>query len=318
MGRPPRCDKNGIKKGPWTAEEDQLLIDYIQKHGYGNWRKLPINAGLQRCGKSCRLRWTNYLRPDIKRGRFSFEEEEAIIQLHSILGNKWSAMASRLPGRTDNEIKNYWNTHIRKRLLRMGIDPVTHCPRLDHLDLSSLYMNHNSHLLKLAVSLISSSQNQSFSLGENYQNQLCDDPQYQQVIETNYQIPVEQKNVENFQSNFTNGEWPRNNIIGTLDYNSSTLIEDDVANYMPCYSDYYYQPVLDFPSDINNDVNNQNNSFATSSALSTPASSTGTAPLNSNSYIHHGHIEDGKESYCSSNIFKFEIPDILDVSELLM
>uniref|UniRef100_A0ACD5V0C3 Uncharacterized protein n=1 Tax=Avena sativa TaxID=4498 RepID=A0ACD5V0C3_AVESA len=138
MGRAPCCDRSGLKKGPWTQEEDELLVAYIKKHGQGNWRTLPKNAGLERCGKSCRLRWTNYLRPDIKRGRFSFEEEETIIQLHSILGNKWSAIAARLPGRTDNEIKNYWNTHIRKRLLRMGIDPVTHAPRLDLLDLSSL------------------------------------------------------------------------------------------------------------------------------------------------------------------------------------
>jgi len=138
MGRSPCCDKNGVKKGPWTAEEDQKLIDYIRFHGPGNWRTLPKNAGLHRCGKSCRLRWTNYLRPDIKRGRFSFEEEETIIQLHSVMGNKWSAIAARLPGRTDNEIKNHWNTHIRKRLVRSGIDPVTHSPRLDLLDLSSL------------------------------------------------------------------------------------------------------------------------------------------------------------------------------------
>lgn len=190
MGRSPCCDKNGLKKGPWTAEEDQKLIDYIQKHGYGNWRTLPKNAGLQRCGKSCRLRWTNYLRPDIKRGRFSFEEEETIIQLHSILGNKWSAIAARLPGRTDNEIKNYWNTHIRKRLLRMGIDPVTHSPRLDLLDLSSIMCNSslynttrpsssqtnmfglqqqslvNPELLKIATSLLSTqgAQNSSSSL----------------------------------------------------------------------------------------------------------------------------------------------------------
>uniref|UniRef100_A0A0E0LM58 Uncharacterized protein n=1 Tax=Oryza punctata TaxID=4537 RepID=A0A0E0LM58_ORYPU len=138
MGRAPCCEKSGLKKGPWTPEEDEKLVAYIKEHGQGNWRTLPKNAGLSRCGKSCRLRWTNYLRPDIKRGRFSFEEEEAIIQLHSILGNKWSAIAARLPGRTDNEIKNYWNTHIRKRLLRMGIDPVTHAPRLDLLDLTSL------------------------------------------------------------------------------------------------------------------------------------------------------------------------------------
>ncbi|XP_062190600.1 transcription factor MYB102-like [Phragmites australis] len=138
MGRAPCCDKSRLKKGPWTPEEDEKLVAYIKKHGQGNWRTLPNNAGLARCGKSCRLRWTNYLRPDIKRGRFSFEEEETIIQLHSILGNKWSAIAARLPGRTDNEIKNYWNTHIRKRLLCMGIDPVTHAPRLDLLNISSL------------------------------------------------------------------------------------------------------------------------------------------------------------------------------------
>uniref|UniRef100_A0A7N0V1P3 Uncharacterized protein n=1 Tax=Kalanchoe fedtschenkoi TaxID=63787 RepID=A0A7N0V1P3_KALFE len=138
MGRPPCCDKDGLKKGPWTPEEDQKLVEHIQIHGCGNWRTLPGRAGLERCGKSCRLRWTNYLRPDIKRGRFSVEEEEAIIHLHSILGNKWATIAARLPGRTDNEIKNYWNTHIKKRLLRMGIDPVTHRPRLDLLDLSAI------------------------------------------------------------------------------------------------------------------------------------------------------------------------------------
>ncbi|WZZ87873.1 hypothetical protein YC2023_116452 [Brassica napus] len=133
MGRSPCLDKKiGLKKGPWTPEEDQKLIDYINKHGYGNWRTLPKNAGLERCGKSCRLRWTNYLRPDIKRGRFSFEEEEIIIQLHSIMGNKWSAIAARLPGRTDNEIKNYWNTHIRKRLLKLGIDPNQNNPTNTH------------------------------------------------------------------------------------------------------------------------------------------------------------------------------------------
>jgi transcription factor MYB, plant len=88
-------------------------------------------AGLNRCGKSCRLRWTNYLRPDIKRGKFSQEEEQTILHLHSILGNKWSAIATHLPGRTDNEIKNFWNTHLKKRLIQMGFDPMTHRPRTD-------------------------------------------------------------------------------------------------------------------------------------------------------------------------------------------
>ncbi|KAJ6369939.1 hypothetical protein OIU76_028241 [Salix suchowensis] len=87
MGRSPCCDKVGLKKGPWTPEEDQKLLAYIEEHGHGSWRALPAKAGLQRCGKSCRLRWTNYLRPDIKRGKFSLQEEQTIIQLHALLGN---------------------------------------------------------------------------------------------------------------------------------------------------------------------------------------------------------------------------------------
>ncbi|GLU13109.1 hypothetical protein SLE2022_297550 [Rubroshorea leprosula] len=131
MGRSPCCDESGLKKGPWTPEEDQKLVSYIQKHGHGSWRALPKLAGLNRCGKSCRLRWTNYLRPDIKRGKFSQDEEQTILDLHSVLGNKWSAIASHLPGRTDNEIKNFWNTHLKKKLIQMGFDPMTHRPRSD-------------------------------------------------------------------------------------------------------------------------------------------------------------------------------------------
>ena len=75
-----------------------------------------IDAGLLRCGKSCRLRWMNYLRPDIKRGNITPEEDDLIIRMHSLIGNRWSLIAGRLPGRTDNEIKNYWNTHLSKKL----------------------------------------------------------------------------------------------------------------------------------------------------------------------------------------------------------
>ncbi|KAM7516761.1 hypothetical protein LguiA_006344 [Lonicera macranthoides] len=137
MGRSPCCDKVGLKKGPWTPEEDHKLLAYIEEHGHGSWRALPSRAGLQRCGKSCRLRWTNYLRPDIKRGKFSLQEEQTIIQLHALLGNRWSAIATHLPKRTDNEIKNYWNTHLKKRLAKMGIDPLTHKPKNDTILSSS-------------------------------------------------------------------------------------------------------------------------------------------------------------------------------------
>ncbi|EYU37946.1 hypothetical protein ABFS82_02G008900 [Erythranthe guttata] len=128
MGRSPCCEKAHTNKGAWTKEEDDRLIAYIRAHGEGCWRSLPKSAGLLRCGKSCRLRWINYLRPDLKRGNFTEEEDELIIKLHSLLGNKWSLIAGRLPGRTDNEIKNYWNTHIRRKLLSRGIDPTTHRP----------------------------------------------------------------------------------------------------------------------------------------------------------------------------------------------
>ncbi|KAJ4964533.1 hypothetical protein NE237_016382 [Protea cynaroides] len=126
MGRSPCCEKAHTNKGAWTKEEDDRLIAHIRAHGEGCWRSLPKAAGLLRCGKSCRLRWINYLRPDLKRGNFTEEEDELIIKLHSLLGNKWSLIAGRLPGRTDNEIKNYWNTHIRRKLLSRGIDPASH------------------------------------------------------------------------------------------------------------------------------------------------------------------------------------------------
>ncbi|CAI0388506.1 unnamed protein product [Linum tenue] len=120
MGRPPCCDKAGVKKGPWTPEEDILLVSYIQEHGPGNWRAVPTHTGLLRCSKSCRLRWTNYLRPGIKRGNFTDHEEKMIIHLQALLGNRWAAIASYLPERTDNDIKNYWNTHLKKKLTMMN------------------------------------------------------------------------------------------------------------------------------------------------------------------------------------------------------
>nr|CAD1823670.1 unnamed protein product [Ananas comosus var. bracteatus] len=116
MGRHSCCLKQKLRKGLWSPEEDEKLYNHIIRHG------------LQRCGKSCRLRWINYLRPDLKRGSFSQQEEDSIIALHEILGNRWSQIASQLPGRTDNEIKNYWNSCLKKKLRQRGIDPSTHKP----------------------------------------------------------------------------------------------------------------------------------------------------------------------------------------------
>ncbi|GMI97363.1 hypothetical protein HRI_003405600 [Hibiscus trionum] len=109
-----------LKKGPWTSAEDAILVDYVKKHGEGNWNAVQKHSGLSRCGKSCRLRWANHLRPDLKKGMFTPDEERRIVELHAKLGNKWARMAAELPGRTDNEIKNFWNTRI-KRLQRAGL-----------------------------------------------------------------------------------------------------------------------------------------------------------------------------------------------------
>ncbi|XP_031372774.1 TMV resistance protein N-like isoform X3 [Punica granatum] len=118
MGRAPCCDQANVKKGPWSAEEDAKLNDYIEKHGTGvNWITLPRTAGLKRCWKSCRLRWLNYLRPNIKHGEFSDVEDRVICTLFATIGSRWSIIAAQLPGRTTNGIKNYWNMKLKKKLM---------------------------------------------------------------------------------------------------------------------------------------------------------------------------------------------------------
>ncbi|XVF02825.1 hypothetical protein REPUB_Repub04eG0207700 [Reevesia pubescens] len=152
--RKPCCDKQDTNKGAWSKQEDEKLINYIRKHGEGCWRTLPRAAGLLRCGKSCRLRWINYLRPDLKRGKFAEDEEDLIIKLHALLGNRWSLIAGRLPGRTDNEVKNYWNSHLRRKLINMGIDPSNH--RLISHNLLPLPQNpHSSNTSASATSSVS-------------------------------------------------------------------------------------------------------------------------------------------------------------------
>ncbi|KAI4357794.1 hypothetical protein L6164_001720 [Bauhinia variegata] len=115
-------EESELRKGPWTLEEDSLLIHYITRHGEGRWNMLAKSAGLKRTGKSCRLRWLNYLKPDIKRGNLTPHEQLLILELHSKWGNRWSKIAQQLPGRTDNEIKNYWRTRVQKQARQLNIE----------------------------------------------------------------------------------------------------------------------------------------------------------------------------------------------------
>ncbi|XP_047318236.1 transcription factor MYB108-like [Impatiens glandulifera] len=116
-------EKDQMKRsGPWTVEEDFILMNYITKHGEGHWNSLSLSAGLKRTGKSCRLRWLNYLRPDVRRGNITLQEQLLILELHSRWGNRWSKIAEYLPGRTDNEIKNYWRTRVQKYAKQLKCD----------------------------------------------------------------------------------------------------------------------------------------------------------------------------------------------------
>ncbi|KAF4347404.1 hypothetical protein G4B88_021907 [Cannabis sativa] len=115
-------NNSDLRRGPWTVEEDLTLINYIAIHGEGRWNSLARCAGLKRTGKSCRLRWLNYLRPDVRRGNITLEEQLLILELHSRWGNRWSKIAQHLPGRTDNEIKNYWRTRVQKHAKQLKCD----------------------------------------------------------------------------------------------------------------------------------------------------------------------------------------------------
>ncbi|CAN1123967.1 Transcription factor MYB102 [Linum perenne] len=291
MGRTPCCDKSGLKKGPWTTEEDQKLTSYIQLNGPGNWRTLPKNAGLQRCGKSCRLRW--------------------------------SAIAARLPGRTDNEIKNYWNTHIRKRLLRNGIDPVTHAPRLDVLDFSALLGSALCNVTPAAslLSLLAGQAQQVFNpellrlaaaLGSLKQESNTNNQMNQQTT-SSQMIQQQQADVAGFQE--------LNNSVGEVGSHSQ---QDNLVSVPEEFGFWNTIPELaencqSFQSNgggfnYYGNVSNVDSSVMSSPAQLTPSSS---AFVNGGGSLSNSTTEDERESYCSS-LLKFEIPESLELLDDFM
>lgn len=191
MGHHSCCNQQKVKRGLWSPEEDEKLINFINNNGYGCWSEVPEKAGLQRCGKSCRLRWINYLRPNIRRGKFTPEEEKLIISLHSVVGNRWAHIASHLPGRTDNEIKNYWNSWIKKKLARSRLDSKLHAeqstskrPELSQILSKQLNIIEEERILYTHYSNDQSPQPQLFMAGNSLtvSNQKQEDSKMSQAL----------------------------------------------------------------------------------------------------------------------------------------
>ncbi|XP_058739454.1 MYB-like transcription factor EOBII [Vicia villosa] len=177
-----------VRKGPWTMEEDLILINYIANHGEGVWNSLAKSAGLKRTGKSCRLRWLNYLRPDVRRGNITPEEQLLIIELHAKWGNRWSKIAKHLPGRTDNEIKNYWRTRIQKHIKQAD---QQNSQQQQQQSSSDIQINDNNENNNNQVASSSQIPNTAEPM-DTSSNNIMSPPSYQGILEpfSSHQFPT--------------------------------------------------------------------------------------------------------------------------------
>lgn len=223
MGRAPCCDKASVKKGPWSPEEDAKLKEFIEKFGTGgNWIALPQKAGLKRCGKSCRLRWLNYLRPNIRHGEFSDDEDRVICSLYASIGSRWSVIAAQLPGRTDNDIKNYWNTKLKKKLLTMLPslqETQSFFPSLPFKtppQLQPSYDHHTSHQFMNTSSSFYNFSNPSFMNVDNTSNSFFAPSDHRNNV-PNFSPPQANNLISNKNINDVNDNCFNNSYLGFQD-----------------------------------------------------------------------------------------------------
>ncbi|PQQ07370.1 transcription repressor MYB6 [Prunus yedoensis var. nudiflora] len=292
MGRAPCCDKNGLKKGPWTPDEDQKLLDYIQKHGYGNWRTLPKNAGGLQLRLVCPEEPTTKSRttgtPTLERGFSGWE----LIQL---LGQPIG---------------------LNPELLRLATSLIQ----------SQRENNHNSNSFLLQNSQETNNFHQLYNNPQIPFQQVQSNQLQQPIQEISFsneapQLILQQangdysSNLSDFRSqNSQPSDWQQSNV------GPSSFIDEyvELPSLAYEYGSDHHQTVLDpSPETSNFHSHNSNQNFSfTTSVLSTPSSSP--TPLNSNSttYNFNSSTEDERESYCS-NMLKFDIQDMLDVNEFM-